>query len=321
MGPHDILITPDLRFSTPSGGPLDLRVRVTSNGDTCVENHNVGAPTVEVVEQFGDGHYLVPGGQHVLFEHGNVREVVDRESSPCGCPQTSGAVAGGERCDGGSGAGGAGGQPGGAKKGRSSVPGGAEPGAGGYGRGEGAAGAAGRGACAGGGDDGVWCGQGFDGDGGERPSAEWRAPAGPPVLPSAGGGAGGGTSSSGVGVGDDTGFWGAGGYRECGACGCGCACATGDGQGSAGAGAAGSEGYCAPDRAVFQADLWRVRSCAGDRGGASPVALRYNRCIAEGYCGRGFFAAERSGAELRERFLRQGVFLLCRFLQHRCARA
>ncbi len=89
MGPHDILITPDLRFSTPSGGPLDLRVRVTSNGDTCVENHNVGAPTVEVVEQFGDGHYLVPGGQHVLFEHGNVREVVDRESSPCGCPQTA----------------------------------------------------------------------------------------------------------------------------------------------------------------------------------------------------------------------------------------
>jgi hypothetical protein len=25
-------------------------------------------------------------GQHVLFEHGNLREVVDNERSPCGCP-------------------------------------------------------------------------------------------------------------------------------------------------------------------------------------------------------------------------------------------
>ncbi len=85
-GSRDVLITPDLRFSTSTGGSVDLRVRVTSNGDTCVENRGVGAPTIEVVEQFGDGRYLIPGGQHVLFEHGSIREVVDRESSPCGCP-------------------------------------------------------------------------------------------------------------------------------------------------------------------------------------------------------------------------------------------
>ncbi len=85
---RDVLITPDLRFSTPTGGAVDLRVRVTSNGDTCVENRGGAAPTIEVVEQFGDGRYLIPGGQHVLFEHGSIREVVDRESSPCGCPPT-----------------------------------------------------------------------------------------------------------------------------------------------------------------------------------------------------------------------------------------
>ena len=86
LGARDALITPDLRFSVPTGGRVDLRVRVTSNGDTCVENREVGAPTIEVVEQFSDGRYLVSGGQHVLFEHGSIREVVDRETSPCGCP-------------------------------------------------------------------------------------------------------------------------------------------------------------------------------------------------------------------------------------------
>ena len=88
VGSRDVVITPDLRFSSPTGGPVDLRIRVTSNGDTCVENRGVRAPTIEVVEQFGEGRYLIPAGQHVLFEHGSVREVVDRESSPCGCPPT-----------------------------------------------------------------------------------------------------------------------------------------------------------------------------------------------------------------------------------------
>ncbi len=85
---RDIVITPDLRLSTPTGGPIDLRIRVTNNGDTCVENRGPRAPTIEVVEQFGEGRYLIPAGQHVLFEHGSLREVVDRESSPCGCPPT-----------------------------------------------------------------------------------------------------------------------------------------------------------------------------------------------------------------------------------------
>lgn len=83
---NDVVMTPDLRFSVRSGGPLDLRLRVTPSGDTCVENKGAGAPTLGISDQFGDGAYELHPGQHVLFEHGSLKEVVDNESSPCGCP-------------------------------------------------------------------------------------------------------------------------------------------------------------------------------------------------------------------------------------------
>lgn len=83
---RDVVITPDLRFTAAARGPLDLRVRVTRNGDTCVENRGERAPTLDIVEQFGDATYQLRAGQHVLFEHGSLKEVVDHESSPCGCP-------------------------------------------------------------------------------------------------------------------------------------------------------------------------------------------------------------------------------------------
>ena len=88
----DAILTPDLRFTIagntgrPAAGLLDLRVRVAANGDTCVENRGKASPTLEVAEQFGSGLYQVHPNQHLLFEHGSVREVVDGETSPCGCP-------------------------------------------------------------------------------------------------------------------------------------------------------------------------------------------------------------------------------------------
>lgn len=92
----DAILTPDLRFSVvrpgpggapvPSAGLLDLRIRVAANGDTCVENRGTTAPTLEVAEQFGTGLYQVRPNQHLLFEHGSLREVVDNETSACGCP-------------------------------------------------------------------------------------------------------------------------------------------------------------------------------------------------------------------------------------------
>ena len=82
----DSVMTPDLRFTMPGGGVLDLRLRVSFNGDTCVENRGNKAPTLRLTDAFGDTSYEVKPGQHVLFEHGSLREVVDRETTPCGCP-------------------------------------------------------------------------------------------------------------------------------------------------------------------------------------------------------------------------------------------
>ena len=82
----DVIMTPDLRFGIASNGPLDLSLRVTSNGDTCVENRGANAPILTGADQFGESSYNLRPGQHVLFEHGSLKEVVDNETSPCGCP-------------------------------------------------------------------------------------------------------------------------------------------------------------------------------------------------------------------------------------------
>jgi hypothetical protein len=87
----DIVMTPDLRFTFSGDGQLDLHIRVTRNGDTCVENRVAGLaghPELRVGSLFGSETYNVLPGQHVLFEGGSLREVVDNESSPCGCPET-----------------------------------------------------------------------------------------------------------------------------------------------------------------------------------------------------------------------------------------
>jgi hypothetical protein len=83
---RDVVTTPDLRFTMGEDGPLDLQLRVTRNGDTCVENRGAKAPVLNIVDQFGEGSYQLRAGQHVLFEHGSLKEVVDHESSACGCP-------------------------------------------------------------------------------------------------------------------------------------------------------------------------------------------------------------------------------------------
>jgi hypothetical protein len=50
------------------------------------QNAVVNAPYVLVTSVFGDGDYRVQPGQRVMFEHGSMREVVDNEKEPCGCP-------------------------------------------------------------------------------------------------------------------------------------------------------------------------------------------------------------------------------------------
>ena len=89
----DSIMTPDLRFTIRTPGPLDVRLRVARNGDTCVENRGAIAPTLAVSDAFGESMYEVSAGQHVLFEHGSVREVVDHETTPCGCPENGVSMA------------------------------------------------------------------------------------------------------------------------------------------------------------------------------------------------------------------------------------
>ena len=83
---RDVVMTPDLRFTMHGDGPLDLQLRVTRNGDTCVDNRGEKAPQLNIADQFGEATYELHAGQHVLFEHGSLKEVVDHESSSCGCP-------------------------------------------------------------------------------------------------------------------------------------------------------------------------------------------------------------------------------------------
>jgi hypothetical protein len=87
---NDAIMTPDLRFTVVNKGPLDLRLRVARNGDTCVENRGANAPTLNISDPFGEALYQVAAGQHVMFEHGSLHEVVDQEKYPCGCPDQPG---------------------------------------------------------------------------------------------------------------------------------------------------------------------------------------------------------------------------------------
>ncbi len=92
----DSILTPDLRIELSDAAPLDLRIRVVANGDTCVDNAGKDAPILHVTETFGDTTYFVRPGQRVLFEHGNLHEVVDHETSSCGCPKPEDLVLAGK---------------------------------------------------------------------------------------------------------------------------------------------------------------------------------------------------------------------------------
>jgi len=82
----DMVLTPDFRILISGPGTAELKVRLGRQGDTCVDNAGTNAPYVLVTSLFGGGMYRVEPGQRVMFEHGSLREVVDNEKEPCGCP-------------------------------------------------------------------------------------------------------------------------------------------------------------------------------------------------------------------------------------------
>ncbi len=83
---EDVILTPDIRFRVEIKGTYDLRIRVTPNGDTCVENTGKKAPALMLSDAFSAASYQLSPGDHVLFVRGNLREVIDSEGYPCGCP-------------------------------------------------------------------------------------------------------------------------------------------------------------------------------------------------------------------------------------------
>jgi hypothetical protein len=84
--PQDVILTPDLFFKLETPGKLDLALRVTRDGDTCVDNAGSAAPVLVLSDAFSSASYRLLPGQHVLFEHGDLHQVVDNETSSCGCP-------------------------------------------------------------------------------------------------------------------------------------------------------------------------------------------------------------------------------------------
>jgi hypothetical protein len=82
----DFLLTPDFRILISGPGAAEVKVRLGPHGDTCVDNAGANAPYVLVTSVFDNGTYHVQAGQRVMFQHGSLREVVDQEKEPCGCP-------------------------------------------------------------------------------------------------------------------------------------------------------------------------------------------------------------------------------------------
>jgi hypothetical protein len=82
----DEILTPDLRLLVSSPGIADLKLRVSSSGDTCVDNAGTAAPYVVASSLMSGGIYRIQPGQRVLFVHGSLSAVVDNEQEPCGCP-------------------------------------------------------------------------------------------------------------------------------------------------------------------------------------------------------------------------------------------
>ncbi|MGI4830796.1 MAG: hypothetical protein ACRYFU_21780 [Janthinobacterium lividum] len=85
----DIIITPDVQLTPVTKGSYDLRVRVTREGDTCIENAGANAPVLNAADPFSSATYRILPGQHLMFVKGDLHKVVDHERSPCGCPQST----------------------------------------------------------------------------------------------------------------------------------------------------------------------------------------------------------------------------------------
>lgn len=81
----DNLLTPDFRLLLPGPGKIHVAMRVTANGDTCVESLPSNSSSLVVAEAMGDESYQVKQDEAVLFKSGHIQGAT-RARQSCGCP-------------------------------------------------------------------------------------------------------------------------------------------------------------------------------------------------------------------------------------------
>ncbi len=81
----DTLLTPDLRLLLPGPGTVHVAVRITPQGDTCVQSLPPNVSAIVVSETMGDATYQVKPDEAVLFKSGRLSEASPFKGN-CGCP-------------------------------------------------------------------------------------------------------------------------------------------------------------------------------------------------------------------------------------------
>jgi hypothetical protein len=80
----DTLLTPDFRLLLPGPGTVHVAVRVSPNGDACVQSLPWNATALVVSETMGDATYQVKSDEAVLFKGGHISDAVHVREN-CGC--------------------------------------------------------------------------------------------------------------------------------------------------------------------------------------------------------------------------------------------
>jgi len=83
----DTLLTPDLRLMLPGPGTVHVAVRVTPQGDTCVQSLPWNVSAITLSETMGDATYQVKQDEAVVFKSGHLNEASHSRQN-CGCQRS-----------------------------------------------------------------------------------------------------------------------------------------------------------------------------------------------------------------------------------------
>jgi hypothetical protein len=83
----DTLLTPDFRLLLPGPGTVHVAVRITPQGDTCVQSLPWNVSAIVVSESMGDATYQVKPDEAVIFKGGHLTDAVKSKGN-CGCPRS-----------------------------------------------------------------------------------------------------------------------------------------------------------------------------------------------------------------------------------------